>query len=63
MSDTDKNGELEKGLTIRWKGPEWERILQAAETLSEREHFRHTPTDVIRSGAMRWVEDILNNAA
>ena len=67
MSDTDKHeGEQaddEKSFTIRWKLHEWERIQEAVRTLTEREHFRHSPTDVIRSGAMRRVEEILNDAA
>jgi len=64
MADTDKHGEQaeERGLTIRWKIPDWERIQAAAQALSEREHFPVSPTDIIRSGAMRRVEEILSES-
>lgn len=48
--------------TVRWPADEWERIEAAARRLGDREHIDITPTDIIRSGAMRRAEQILEAA-
>ena len=48
---------------ITWDGVDWKRITAAAEVLSAREHFDYTPTDIIRSGTRRFLDEILGPVA
>jgi len=48
--------------TVRWPQEDWERIKDAARALGEREHIPITPTDIIRSGAIRRADEILTAA-
>lgn len=50
-------------LTVRWRGEEFERITAAAEALSARQRIRITKTDIIRRGALREADAILEAAA
>lgn len=52
-----------KDHAIRWARDDWERILQAAEILNEREHLDLTPTDIIRSGTRRLLDEMLSQPA
>ena len=47
---------------IKWDGADWERIVEAAITLSLREHLDLNPTDIIRKGTRQLVEDILSQS-
>lgn len=65
MSDTDRESESSgsKNVPMRWRADEWATLERAASAFAEREHMRRTtPTDVIRSGAMRRAEEILAEA-
>jgi hypothetical protein len=46
--------------TIKWDSVDWDRIEEATRLLGERHHIDLTTTDIIRSGARRFVEEILN---
>lgn len=48
-----------KDHAIRWSREDWDRILHAAEILNEREHLDLTPTDIIRSGTRRYLDEFL----
>jgi hypothetical protein len=47
---------------VRWDVAELERFEAAAKALSEREHFPVTVTDIIRRGARREADAILQAA-
>lgn len=51
--------EPSKQLNVLWDAGDWKRINEAAEALGAREHFDYTPTDIIRSGTRRFVDEIL----
>jgi hypothetical protein len=61
MTEPVKQESDEKVHAIKWRGEEWDRIELAARALTEREHFTVTPTDIIRSGAARRSEEILQH--
>lgn len=61
MADPSKqNDDGFKQLTVRWDAADWRRIEEAAETLNAREHMDLNPTDIIRSGTRRFVDEILS---
>lgn len=47
---------------VRWKPDEWARIQEAVAALAARHQVRATAADVIRSGTLRRVEEILGAA-
>lgn len=61
MSDLrNESKQVDRGLTVRWPAADFERIEAAARLLGDREHIDITPTDIIRSGAIRRAEEILS---
>ena len=48
-----------KDHSIRWVREDWERVLQAVDVLNERGHLDLTPTDVIRAGTRRYLDELL----
>lgn len=61
MSDKDNEPtQAERGLTVRWRVADLDRIAAAARALGQREHIDVTVTDIIRSGAIRRAEEILD---
>lgn len=50
-------------LSVRWDSADVERFAEAAKTLSDREHFDVTVTDIIRRGARREADAILAEQA
>ena len=62
MADDDKETSLDKHHPVRWKRDEWNRISEAATILRDREHIEITPTDIIRSGAIRRADEIIEAA-
>ena len=53
------NGKRDIGKPVRWLPSAWARIRQAAEVLTERNHVKTNPADVIRTGTLRYVEEVL----
>lgn len=62
MPETSKQTES-RTHNMRWDGEDWDRIADAASKLSELEHLDLSPTDIIRSGARRFAEEILSRQA
>ena len=48
---------------VRWDGDSWAQIVEAARIQTEREHYKVTPTDLIRQGTMRRIGEILASSA
>lgn len=46
-------------LPVKWNGTDWAKLTAAADVLTARENFKITPTDIIRSGALRRAEEVL----
>ena len=57
MTDLEKAEPRVHG--IRWLPDDWKKVEEAARIVGEREHMEITPTDIIRSGALRWASEIL----
>ena len=58
MTETDKPEP--RNHAVRWKAEDWARIEEAARVKGEQEHLQLTATDIIRSGALRFVAEILS---
>lgn len=56
---TDPSKAEPRNHAVRWKAADWERIEEAAAKKGAEEHLDLTPTDIIRSGALRLVAEIL----
>jgi hypothetical protein len=56
---TDPSKAEPRNHAVRWKAEDWERIEEAARIKGAEEHLDLTPTDIIRSGALRFVAEIL----
>jgi hypothetical protein len=56
---TDPGKPEPRNHAVRWKAEDWERIEEAARIKGAEEHLDLTPTDIIRSGALRFVAEIL----
>ena len=48
---------------VRWLGSAWLRIGEAAEWLTARDHIKTNPVDVIRTGTMQYVDEVLADKA
>jgi hypothetical protein len=48
---------------VRWMPSAWDRLQEAAEVLTARNHVKTYPVDVIRDGTMRYVDEILSQPA
>jgi hypothetical protein len=65
MSDTEAEDSKSesKNVPMRWRVEEWELLERAAVAFGVLEHMpRTTPTAIIRSGALRRAEEILEEA-
>jgi hypothetical protein len=53
----------QKSHAITWDAEDWDGILRAAALLTERDHVERetTPTDVIRTGARRFVAEVIGS--
>jgi hypothetical protein len=60
MPDASKQETEDIVHPVRWMPSAWERIAEAAEVLTAREHRKTNPVDVIREGTLRFVDEILN---
>lgn len=63
MADPARQIPEVKNHSIQWTREDWDRVLQAVEILSERAHFNLTPTDVIRAGTRRYLDEVLSTEA
>jgi hypothetical protein len=45
---------------VRWMPSAWDRLVEAADVLTARNHVKTYPVDVVRDGAMRYVDEILS---
>lgn len=62
MPSPARQSEEKKPHQVYWDAEPWERILRAAEVLWKRQTVDQgpvTPTDVIRNGTMRFVDEVL----
>jgi hypothetical protein len=48
---------------VRWLPTAWGRIAEAAEWLQSRDHIKTNPADVIRTGTMQYVDEVLADKA
>lgn len=60
MADPARQIPEVKDHTLRWAREDWDRILQAADMLNEREHLDLGPSDIIRSGTRRYLDDLFS---
>lgn len=60
MEDTEKG--QPRVHNVRWLPDDWAKLEAAAKVLGDREHMEITPTDIIRSGAIRRAEEIIEAA-
>ena len=61
MPDLGKQTDKPKQHPVMWDADDWRRIEEAADVLGAREHIDLNPTDIIRSGTRRFVDEILNH--
>ena len=59
MGDPVKQSEGRKVHPVGWEADEWARLLEAARVMSAQQHLDLGPTDVIRSGTRRFVDELL----
>lgn len=62
--DTPKETEAgPKVLSVRFSPEDLARFKEAARVLGEREHLDLLPIDIVRSGARRFADEVLGDAA
>lgn len=52
-----------KSHQIKWDDEEWERIERATQEYGKQRHLDLNPTDFIRAGTRRLVEEVLGKAS
>lgn len=63
QSPTEEEREVTTSRAVRWLPSELDRLKEAAEVLSAREHMNLSTADIIRRGALREADAILGQAA